>query len=253
VGVNDLQEKESKPTPWGFWATIGFSCLIVLSYFACGIIVTAGFIGMAYPSGNKPDLEQLTSNGLLVTLAILFSSPLIISLTVLFAKLRKGITIKEYLALHEMHWREITAWSFSLLLLAAASDGLTLLLKKPIAQEFMLNVYLTASVRPLLWIALVIAAPLSEEILFRGFLFKGIQDSRLGAPGAIILTSLAWAPLHNQYDLYGIATVTAIGLLFGFARLKTNSVYTTIVMHALANLIAAMEVLVYLGQTPGSS
>jgi len=188
-----------------------------------------------------------------VTLAILISSPFIMGLTVLFATLRKGITLKEYLALHEMHWSGILGWSCILFLFAAASDGLGVLLKRPVVQQFMLNVYLTAPVKPLLWIGIIVASPLSEEVFFRGFLFKGILHSKLGAAGAILLTSLAWTSLHYQYDLYGMATVMAVGLLLGFARLRTNSVYTPIAMHALMNLIAAMEVLVHLSQTGASS
>lgn len=251
--VNDLERKEPKPMPWGFWATLGFSGVIILSYFVCGILVTAAFVGSTYPPNVKPDLHQLISNGQLITLAILISSPFIMGLTVLFARLRKGITLKDYLSLHEMDWRGILKWSFILLLFAAASDALGILLKRPVVQEFMLNVYLTAPVKPLLWIGLIVAGPLSEEVFFRGFLFKGILHSKLGAAGAILLPSLAWASLHYQYDLYGMATVMAVGLLFGFGRLRTNSVYTPIAMHALMNLIAAMEVLVYLGQTAASS
>ncbi len=246
---NDFQEEEAKPTPWGLWTTLGFSCLIILSYFVCGIFVTAGFVGLNYPPEAKPDLNELMSNGLLVTLAVLISSPVIIGLSVFFARLRSGISLKDYLSFNEMHWISILQWSFILLLFAAASDGLTLLLKRPVVQEFLLNVYSSAPSKPLLWIALIIASPLSEEVFFRGFLFKGVHSSKLGAAGAILISSLAWAPLHNLYDLYGMATILALGLLLGLARLRTNSVYTTIVMHALMNLIAAMEVLFYLGQT----
>jgi len=39
-----------------------------------------------------------------------------------------------------------------------------------------------------------------------------------------------------------------LGLLFGYARLKTNSVYIPIVMHALMNFIAAMEVMIHITQ-----
>ena len=250
--LSDIQGEETKPSPWGLWTTLGFSCLIILSYFVCGIFITAGFVGLTYPPEAKPDLNQLISNGLLVTLAVLISSPVIIGLTVFFARLRKGLSLKDYLSFHEMDWRSILQWSFILLLFAAASDGLNLLFKRPVVQEFLLNVYLSAPSKPLLWIALIVASPLSEEVFFRGFLFKGIHHSRLGAAGAILISSLAWAPLHNPYDLYGMATILALGLLFGLARLRTNSVYTTIVMHALMNLIAAMEVLVYLGQTSRS-
>ena len=39
-------------------------------------------------------------------------------------------------------------------------------------------------------IAIGIGAPLSEELLFRGFLFSGLAKSRLGLVGTGILTAL---------------------------------------------------------------
>jgi len=104
------------------------------------------------------------------------------------------------------------------------------------------RVYQTAGFPLLLWLAVVVAAPLAEETLFRGFLFKGILHSRLGGAGAVVLTALIWAVIHQQYDLYGVATVFAAGLLLGYARLSTNSIYAGLLMHALMNLIATIEV-----------
>ena len=80
-----------------------------------------------------------------------------------------------------------------------------------------------------------------EEIFFRGFLFQGIRYSRLGPIGAIGITSFFWAAIHLQYDIYGIATIFALGILFGIARLKTGSIHLLMVMHSLASLVATIE------------
>ena len=105
-----------------------------------------------------------------------------------------------------------------------------------------MQVYQTAGFPPLLWLAVVVAAPLAEETFFRGFLFKGILHSRLSGAGAVVLTALIWAVIHQQYDLYGVANVFAAGLLFGYARLRTNSIYPCLLMHTLMNLIATIQV-----------
>jgi hypothetical protein len=89
---------------------------------------------------------------------------------------------------------------------------------------------------------LVLVAPLSEELFFRGFLFAGVLHSPLGSWGAVGLTSLAWAATHLQYDLYGMATVFAGGLLLGYARLRTGSIVPGLLMHALMNLLATLQV-----------
>jgi hypothetical protein len=59
------------------------------------------------------------------------------------------------------------------------------------------------------------------------------------------MTSFFWAIIHLQYDAYGIATVFALGLLFGIARLKTDSIHLLMVMHSLTSLVATMETALY--------
>jgi len=235
--------RDSEPTPWGLSATLGFAALIILANFLCGIMATAGYVAATQSPDLKMDPSQLVANGTLVTLSILLSAPLVFGLTFLFANFRKGPTIKDYLGFHEVDWKNIVKWLLILVIFATASDLVTLLLDRPIVQDFMSSIYSTATSKPLLWTAFVVAAPVSEEIFFRGFLFYGILNSRLGPRGAIVLSSLIWAPLHIQYDLYGILTVLVLGLLFGYARLKTKSVYIPIAMHALMNFIASMEVM----------
>ena len=243
----------SKPLPWGFWATLGFSALIIFGNFVSVIIAAIGIVASGENPGLAADPTQLASNGMLVALSTLLSSPLVLSLTFLFANLRKGPPVKEYLGLHEVDWRTTLGWSLILLLFAGLSDLTTFLLERPIVPDFMLNVYQTATSKTLLWIALVVAAPVAEEIFFRGFLFYGIQNTRLGSKGAILLSSLIWTPLHMQYDSYNLAAIMVLGLLLGVARWKGNSVYIPIVMHALMNFIAAMEVMLQIALTSPAS
>jgi membrane protease YdiL (CAAX protease family) len=112
---------------------------------------------------------------------------------------------------------------------------------RAIVPDFVAQAYATASFLPLLWIALVVAAPAFEEVFFRGFLFQGLQHSRVGPVGAVIITSIIFGIIHFQYDAYGMATASAIGLLLGTARLKTASIYPAVVMHSMINFIAVVE------------
>ncbi len=62
--------------------------------------------------------------------------------------------------------------------------------------------------------ALVVIAPPMEELLFRGFLFRGYAASRLGVTGAILLTSVIWASMHIQYDAFYIVQIVVLGCVF---------------------------------------
>lgn len=81
----------------------------------------------------------------------------------------------------------------------------------------------------------------SREICFRGFIFKGLAESRLRWYGATLVTAILWAAIHLQYDWYGISCIFALGLLLGTARAKTNSTLLTMWLHSVINIMATVE------------
>jgi membrane protease YdiL (CAAX protease family) len=89
-----------------------------------------------------------------------------------------------------------------------------------------------------------IAGPLMEELVFRGFLFRGWSQSFLGPIGAIFLTSAVWALNHTQYDWFGRTIIFAFGLVLGHLRWSSNSTWTTVVAHSACNTV----ILVTLGR-----
>jgi len=121
------------------------------------------------------------------------------------------------------------------------SDLITLSLERPLVPDVMVEMYKSTTFRPLFWLAIVVAAPLAEEPLFRGFMFRGMAESRLGVGGTIVLTSFLWSMLHLQYDWYGIVSVFVIGLLLGWVRHRTGSLYAPMALHGFSNLVATVE------------
>jgi len=246
IEQTDVQE----PRPWNFWPTVGFSIIILAVFFLFQIIVVSAFVIVALCRNPKLDpnqlAESLSKNGLILAAAVCVATPFTIGVTLIFAKIRKGMTIRNYLGFNHFGWKEIFKWCLVAILFMACMDTLTYLIGKPIVPAFMVDTYKTARFLPLLWFALIVAGPLNEEILFRGFMFKGIESSRLGPVGAIIITSLAWSIIHIQYDLYGISCVFLGGFLLGFMRFKSNSIYPSIAVHAFQNIIATIEVVIHL-------
>ena len=246
--VIGIRERES--APWGFWSTVGFSCLTLIVAFVAQIVVVLGFAAVVYLRHHTADFRSLGSNGLLLTVATLISTPLVMSLSVLFIQLRNTLTVRDYLCLCCPGKGQWFRWCLSVLVLGVCSDALSALLGKPIVPDFMVEAYRTATFTPALWLAVIVAAPLGEEFVFRGFLFRGLERSRAGATGAVLLSALGWALLHIQYDLYGMGTIFVAGLLLGLARLKTRSLYVPIMMHATWSLIATIEAAIYVRMVP---
>ena len=56
--------------------------------------------------------------------------------------------------------------------------------------------------------------------------------------GAVVVTSVLWALLHLQYDVYGIFTILLVGLLLGAARIRTRSLVVPLALHALNNRLS---------------
>lgn len=83
-------------------------------------------------------------------------------------------------------------------------------------------------------LAVVFLGPISEELIFRGLL-QSLLSRYIAKSTAIVLLSLVWAAIHMDYSL-GIRTMFfALGMMLGFSRLQTKSIWTPIVMHCLWN------------------
>jgi membrane protease YdiL (CAAX protease family) len=237
------------PTPWGFWATVGFSALIAIAFaFAqsLGLVIYIALTGglQALKRLDPNHLEDVVSDGKALVAISLLSAPITIALCVLFAWLRRGITVREYLALRWPSWKTILKWAAGCLLFLILLDIGTSFIKGEATENFMRQTLQSVGpLLPLLWIVLVVAAPLSEEIFFRGFLFAGIANSRLGPYGAIAITSLLFMAIHLQYDLQGLIFVFFLGLILATARWKTGSLPLCMMLHAMMNFIATISFL----------
>lgn len=86
-----------------------------------------------------------------------------------------------------------------------------------------------------LLIGAAIGAPIAEELLFRGFLFGVLRQTRLRLTGTMIVTAALWSALHMQYSLYGLLAIFCIGLYLGWLREKTGSLIPPMVCHAVYN------------------
>jgi uncharacterized protein len=80
-----------------------------------------------------------------------------------------------------------------------------------------------------------IAAPLSEELLFRGFLFSALARSRIGILGATLVSTTLWTAMHAGYTVVGLIEVFTIGIILSGLLWKTGSLRVAILCHAVYN------------------
>ncbi|MGI9423415.1 MAG: CPBP family intramembrane glutamic endopeptidase [Hyphomicrobiaceae bacterium] len=91
----------------------------------------------------------------------------------------------------------------------------------------------TPIVLPIL--VLCIGAPISEEILFRGFLLGRLAHTRLGFLGAALIATVGWTALHWGYSEVGMVEVFIAGLLFSWALWRSRSLWVPIAFHGAYN------------------
>ena len=232
------------PKFWGFWGTVGWTLLALLAGFLVQTFtaIVVAVVRMRTEAGFKP--ESLVTDGLLLAIATLAQTPVVLGMIVLAIWIRRR-RIVDTLALKRPSPRQAALWVGLLLTFLAASDLLTYARGKPIVPTQMIDVYRNTRYPAFLFIAVVFAAPMVEETVFRGFFQKGITESWAGPTCAIVLGSAGWSLLHVQYDWELIGHIFVMGVLLGLARWKSRSLPLTISMHAIANLIATAELVAH--------
>ncbi len=85
----------------------------------------------------------------------------------------------------------------------------------------------------LLFVLATVWAPVVEETIFRGGVFRHFRG-RLGMVGAAFLTAFLFGVMHG-YAFYALAPVISIGLIFSFIREWRGSIIGPVVAHALHN------------------
>lgn len=242
--LEPILAEQVMPRPWGPWATLGWGLLVAVAWLMTGTLIGI-VIGIAAVAQNpKQDFDalasKLESNGLVIATATLLSVPVALVVCALAAFVR-GYPVLKYLGATSFRGRDFWLGLAALAIFIPVSDGLMYLSGWPIVPDFMLDAYQTAGFLPLLVVALVVAAPVGEELFFRGFLYRGWAASRIGPAGTILITSVLWATIHLQYDWFQISHVFVAGLLLGWLRWRSGSTMLTIVIHGLMNLVATIE------------
>jgi membrane protease YdiL (CAAX protease family) len=171
----------------------------------------------------------------------LVSTPALV-VTLMLASRRSGSNPLAYLGLDIPRCRHIALTVAGYVVWSVFGDALILALDVPVVPPSSLEIYHSARAEGLLiwlWLGIVVAAPIGEEILFRGFMFRGFVHAPRDAIPSIVIISLMWSLAHRgQYDWIGIAYLFVFGVLLGLVRWITGSTTLTILLHVLNNLEA---------------
>ena len=255
--TNDRFINSSKRSPLfsrlqAFLLTIGMVVAFFISQLL-GVYVAGKLLLPAIKSSNVADVFFFGgSNGTVVSVSIMIGGILLVALIMILIRLRGG-NWQRYLALKPFSVAIGVGMLGLLLIFMIGSQALTYWLdKSPLV--FVDPLYQSVSSVWLLIFAMVIVAPLYEELVFRGLLWSAIAEQFLTSPnqeqrGAIIasiITSLIFAVIHLQYGIYEISTIVVLALIFCYARIKSGSLLLPMLLHIVNNGAAMWQ---YLAQT----
>ena len=222
--------------PWGIPATVAW----LLFAFLVSIVVATVVFGAF--QADRASLRASSYDGVVITIGAMASMPVQIAVLAFAARIRRWSPM-DYFGLNRPRRAAIVLAVLCTLAVVLSFDLLMYVSGRDLVPPFQVEAYQSAKDAgwlAALLLAIVVVAPIGEEIAFRGFLFRGLVR-----PGyerlAIVAIALAWALLHIQYDWLGMAQIFAAGLILGWFRWASGSTVLTIVMHVLINAEAMIE------------
>jgi hypothetical protein len=242
--VNSASAPDAPCAPWGFWASLAWALLATAAWFATqaglSALMLKGF-GLDLDV-TREEIDAVMPHGVFISIVAIAAVPVglgVIALAVRRARCR----LSDYLALGWPAPREWLIGVVTILVLLPVADFVSYLLGYDVTPDFVTDVYRSARDGGAVWLlalAVVAAAPVVEEVIFRGFLLPGLAP-RIGAAGAMVLTSLGWSAMHMQYEPYYLLHIFVLGLALGWLRWRSGSTLLVIVLHALVNVFALTQ------------
>lgn len=224
------------------WMILGSSLFVQL---------LAGFIGGILVSGRviRGEISEVEFNALigkvtiLASIASLFLSAIIIHWRKIPIVNRKRLSSEQWViipGLSKADWRFLVKY-IPLSYLAYLAGGVLLeFLIGPQAEatnQVAVEEMFTQISLPLMFVMVVIVAPIVEEWLFRGMILCR-KGNRTGRMISIALSAFLFGAVHVPNNLTAWYAYGGMGLMFAYAVYRTESVEAGIVYHFLNNLLS---------------
>lgn len=227
---------------WKDWLGMIVSSSLVLQFIA--IIVLSYFV-------SNPTLENLTTASFYGTVYGTILSLPVTLLVVYFQKIplfnRKQLSKKESFILPGMtkeDWKFLVKYiptSYILYIVGSVIVG-SLFGVSEAANQVAIESLFDFVPSWVMFIMIVIVAPIVEELLFRGImLFPG---DRLETTWVrLIISTVLFAVIHGPGDVYTAYTYLGMSIMFAYAAKKTQTVEASIVYHILNNLMGFIAIM----------
>lgn len=176
---------------------------------------------------------DLGFNGDIVALEALWSGGICAGMILLTAWLWKRSQVVDFLGLKLPRIGQFLRWLGIFALLMVAIEGLASL-SPSFDTDFMEKVLGSSTNMVLLAIGVGIVGPLFEELLLRGLLYGSIRHMA-DEHASVALTAGVFTLMHLQYSWTVMLLILPMGVVLGYARARTGSLWVPILLHVINN------------------
>jgi membrane protease YdiL (CAAX protease family) len=214
---------------WGPW-------LVAMGIVISAVALLLGTIPIAVADPELESTAAVTVAQLVVALALAGTA---LGFALADANGRLGEALRR-LGLRGFAWRAaglaVAAW-FLYLLLAAGLNPLLEPDQEDVTRELGVDEESTLALISA-GLLIIVAAPISEEVFFRGFMFAGFRRVMpMIVAGA--LSAVFWGMLHLSAGNIGVAVqLSVFGLILAVLYERTGTLWAPILAHAINNAIA---------------
>jgi hypothetical protein len=220
---------------YSFWASTRWAALSAIAAVAAGLLTVAAYAFLIGVPRAKPGDEYvvaiscLAMVGLIVWSVKLTRWPVRLYLALVpTAPINYAVAIAAEAVLLFAHGLVLSQLCDGSANFQTQGNDIRAAMNSPLAALFLFNT--------------IVLAPVTEEILFRGFLLPSWSRSWLGPIGAVAATSIIFAAMHISYNLCGMIAVGLAGCVYGWLRLRTGSLLPPILAHCMGNAIATIGI-----------
>ena len=227
----------------------GVCIFVVLSLLVINLLGVYLFATLQLPHADLQTRILFGSqDGIITALAVIFTACMltVICWGVIYLSTHSMVQTKNFFKLGQFDLKVLGQYIVIMVLILAISELLMIYFDSS-PMSFLDDIMTPTSFWWLI-IAIVVVAPIYEELVFRGLIFGVIRAD--GTPKsstltksdlfAIIISSTLFALVHLQYDGVGMITIFALGVLFCHARLKYG-LGLAILLHFLNNAVAMIS------------
>ncbi|MFF0145495.1 hypothetical protein ATK36_1678 [Amycolatopsis sulphurea] len=220
------------------WAFAAFFAGVA-GYHLVTLITTAA---VTHPSGDDDPVGLLAGPGLLLS----FVPNLVLGLSPVLGSMRFGFGLDRDFGARP-HWRDVriglACGALALVVGYLLNLGVLAVYGGDDVSDSPLTDLPDVSEGSYLWLAaaaaaLVIAVPITEELLVRGALWNGLEHHRVPPWVVLALTALVFAVIHGESTR--VIALFGQGLVLGVARCRSGRTAASVIAHATNNLPPAV-------------